>query len=250
MKLLIIVFFAVINFSLAQNEKLIFGKIICENNPVSGIQITNLVSEKSAISNVDGVFLILAKADDMLVFTSINYEYKRKFLEQEHIDSNNLIIYLTKKIEQLDEVVVSKFPKLDAVNLRILDKPAKEYSVAERRLKNASELKPNLLMNGLLGLSIPIEPIINAISGRTKSLKSQLEIERNEMLLIKVANLYDDEYYTKKLKIYPSFIKAFQHYLISDLQFVGDLKSKNKIKINFRLVELAQKFNKLQADTK
>jgi hypothetical protein len=250
LKALSFILLFIIQFSFAQSEKLIFGKIICENNPVSGIQITNLVSEKSTVSNVDGIFSILAKAEDMLVFTSINYEYKRKFLEQNDIDSNNLIIYLTKKIEQLDEVLVSKFPKLDAVNLGILDKPAKEYSVAERRLKNAGELKPNLLMNGLLGFSVPIEPIINAISGRTKSLKSQLEIERNEMLLMKVANLYDDDYYTKKLKINSDLIKAFQYYAIYDFQFIADLKSKNKTKINFRLTELAQKFNKLQADTK
>ena len=250
MKLLIIVFFAVINFSLAQNEKLIFGKIICENNPVAGIQITNLVSEKSTISKVEGKFSILAKAEDMLVFTSINYDYKRKFLEQEDIDSNYLVITLTRKIEQLEEVLVSKFPKLDAFEMGILEKPAKEYTPAERRLKNAGELKPNLLMNGLLGLSVPIEPIINAISGRTKNLKNQLEIERNEMLLLKVANLYNNDYYIKKLKINADLIKAFQYYAIYDFQFVADLKFKNKTKINFRMIELAQKFNKLQTNAK
>lgn len=246
MKLLIIVFFAIINFSLAQNEKLIFGRIICEKNAISGIQITNLVSEKSTISNVDGRFSILAKAEDMLVFTSVNYDYKRKFLYQEVIDSNDLVITLTRKIEQLEEVVVSKFLKLDAFEMGILEKPAKEYTPAERRLKNANEFKPNI---GTL-ISLPIEPIINAISGRTKILKNQLEIERNEMLLLKVVNLYNDEYYTKKLKINSDLIKAFQYYAIYDFQFVADLKSKNKTKINFRMIELAQKFNMLQTNEK
>ncbi len=234
------------NFSLAQNEKLISGKIICENNAVSGIQITNLVSEKSTISNVDGKFSILAKAEDMLVFTSVNYQFKRKFLEQEDIESNDLVIILNRKIVQLDEVTVSKFPKFDAFEMGILEKPAKEYTPAERRLKSASEFKPNI---GTI-LSLPIEPIINVISGRTKNLKNQLEIERNEMLLLKVANLYNDEYYIKKLKINRDLIKAFQYYAIYDFQFVADLKSKNKTKINFRIIELAQKFNKLQTNEK
>lgn len=242
--------FVFIEFSFAQNDKLIYGKIICDNNPVSGIQITNLVNEKSAISNLEGIFYILAKAEDMLVFTSVNYDYKRKFLEQNDIVTNDLLIILTKKIELLDEVLVSKTPKLDAFEMGILAKPAKEYTPAERRLKNAGELKPNLLLTGLLGLSVPIEPIINAVSGRTKSFKSQLEIERNEMLLIKIKALYNEEYYIKKLKINQDLIKAFQYYAISDFKFVAVLKSKNKTKINFRIIELAQKFNKLQSNEK
>ncbi len=250
MKQLIFIIFGFIQFSFAQSEKFISGKIICDNNPVSGIQITNLVNGKSAVSNVEGIFSILAKAEDMLVFTSINYEYKRKFLEHDDIDSNNLVIILNKRIEQLEEVLVSKFPKIDAFEMGILEKPAKEYTPAERRLKNAGELKPNLLMTGLLGFSVPIEPIINAVSGRTKSLKSQLEIERNEMLLMKIKTLYNDEYYIKKLKINQDLITAFQYYAISDFQFVANLKSKNKTKINFRIIELAQKFNKLQSNEK
>lgn len=242
MKLVIIYFLSFINFSFSQNEKIISGKIICDNNAISGIQITNLVNEKSTTSAVDGKFAILAKPEDMLVFTSINYEYKRKFLENEDFNSNDLLIILTKKIEQLEEVTVFKSPKFDAFEMGILEKPAKEYTVAERRLKNAGEFKPNI---GTL-MSLPIEPIINAISGRTKNLKNQLKIERNEILLAKVINLYNHEYYTKKLKINPDLIKAFQYYVIYDFQFLAVLKSKNKNKIDFKMVELASKFNSIQ----
>ena len=149
------------NFLFAQNEKIISGIIRCDRILISGIEITNLVSEKSTVSDQNGRFSIVAKAEDMLVFTSINYEYKRKFLEQTDIDSNNLIIDLTKKIEKLDEVIVEKNNKLDAVKLGILSKPAKEYSPAERRLNEARA-----------GI---VTPLINLISGRTKNLKNQLQ---------------------------------------------------------------------------
>jgi hypothetical protein len=234
------------NFLFSQNEKIINGKIVCDNIAISGIQITNLANEKSTLSDLDGKFAILAKPEDMLVFTSINYEYKRKFLEQDDFGINNLIINLIKKIVKLDEVLISKNKKFDAVELGILKKPAKEYSPAERRLKNACELKPDLLLSGLMGLSVPIEPIINAVSGRTKNLKNQLEIERKEILLAKIFNLYNDNYYLTKLKITPDLIKAFQYYASEDKQLIGYFKSKNKIKINFRIIELAQSFNKLQ----
>ncbi len=218
-------------FSFAQSEKIISGKIICENKIVFGVQITNLVNEKSTISDVNGDFSILAKAEDMLVFTSQNYDYKRKFLEKDDINSNNLIIVLTKKAEQLDEVVVSK-AKANPFDEGIYDKNIKTYTPAERRLQEAK--------SGM------ITPLINLISGRTEKLKKQLEIERSEKRLEKISYLYEDDFYTKKLKINLDLIKAFQYFVVDDEKLTGYLKVKNKSLIKFRMVELAQEFNKLQ----
>lgn len=239
-----------IQLSFAQNEKLISGKIICENSFVSNIQVTNLVSEKSTVSDTNGDFSIFAKAEDMLVFTSINYDYKRKILEQEDIDSNYFTVILTKKIERLDEVIVTKFKSLDAVSLRILEKPAKEYTPAERRLKTATSLDATANAGMMMGGAMSLDPFLNWLSGRTKKLKNQLEIERNEILLLKIKALYKDDYYIKKLRINQDLINAFQYYAIYDSQFVADLKSNNKTKINFRIIELAQKFNNLQINEK
>jgi hypothetical protein len=44
----------------------------------------------------------------MLVFVSEKYDYKRLFLEKEFLDKNNFTILLTRKPEQLEEVVVTK----------------------------------------------------------------------------------------------------------------------------------------------
>ncbi len=221
----------VIQSSFAQSEKLISGKIICNDNVVSNIQITNLVNEKSAVSDNNGSFSILAKTEDMLIFTSTNYDYKRKFIEQSDIDSNNLIIILTKKTEQLDEVVVTK-TKANPFDEGIYDKNIKTYTPAERRLQESK--------SGM------IEPLINLISGRTEKLKKQLEIERSEKRLAKISYLYQDDYYINKLKINPDLIKAFQYFVVDDKKLVGYLKVKNKSLIKFRMVELAQEFNKLQ----
>ena len=234
------------NFLFAQTEKIISGTISCDKVLILGIEITNLVSEKSTVSDQNGRFSIVAKAEDMLVFTSINYEYKRKFLEQTDIDSNNLVINLTKKIEQLDQVIVEKNNQLDAVKLGILSKPAKEYTPAERRLKNAGELKPTALLTGLLGMSIPIEPIINAVSGHTKQMKNNLIVEHNELRLLKIKYLYNEDFYIQKLKIKSAAIKAFQYYAVDDKLLMDYLKLKNKSLIKLRMISLAIEFNNLQ----
>lgn len=51
---------------------------------------------------------MLTKEDDMLVFVSEKYDYKRLFLDKEFLDGNNFIISLTRKPEQLEEVVITK----------------------------------------------------------------------------------------------------------------------------------------------
>ncbi len=68
------------------------------------------------------------------------------------------------------------------------------------------------------------------------------------MLLAKVQNLYDDNFYANKLKIPADHIKAFQYYIIYDDKFIAAVKSKNKTLTTFRIVDLAQEFNKLLAD--
>ena len=231
-KVYVIISFIFFQVTLAQTEKLISGKIICNNNVVSNIAITNLVSEKSTVSDGNGNFSILAKAEDMLVFSSVNYEYKRFFLEQEDINKNNIVINLVKIIEQLDEVVVAKPSKTNPFDEGIYDKGVKTYTPAERRLNEARA-----------GI---VEPLINLLSGKTNSLKKQLQVERNEKNLARICYLYEDDYYILKLKIKQDLIKAFQYYVTDDKKLIGYLKSKNKALIKFRMVELAHEFNKIQ----
>ena len=80
----------------------------------------------------------------------------------------------------------------------------------------------------------------------TSQLKKQLAVERNEMLLEKIKYLYQDDYYIKKLKISQEQIAGFQYYVIYDFKLIAAVKVKNKTLINFRMIELAQEYNKLQ----
>ena len=218
------------SISFLQTEKVINGKVVCQKSGVPNIQITNLVNEKSCVSDEFGNFSILAKPDDMLVFMSENYYYKRKILEIEDFNTDRIIIYIDKKIEVLNEVFVTKKSISSPFDTQYSG--VKSYTPAERRLFTAK----SGIVNGL----------INAISGRTAQLKKELAVERNEMLLEKIKYLYQDEYYVKKLKISQEQITGFQYYVIYDFKLIAAVKAKNKTLINFRMIELAQEYNKLQ----
>lgn len=167
--LILLVILSQISFGQIAGEKLLHGKIMVESGNVGGVTIINLVNEKTAISDGNGEFFILAKAEDLLVFSSVNLEYYRRIIDDEDLKPEILTIKMTAKITELEEVIVNKHPEINAVSLGISPKGIKQYTPAERKLATASSAKLN--PQGL-------DPLINAISGRTKMLKKNLKSKK------------------------------------------------------------------------
>ena len=241
--LLFFVLFSAIAFS---QEKLIQGKITADGNPAEGIDIVNLVNEKSAKSNANGEFQIMAKADDLLVLSSQRFEYKRKIIEESDLKAGKITIEVTPKPGQLEEVVITKYRNLNATDLGILSKPAKELTPAERRLQTASSYD---LSVGTYS-SVSLDAIINSISGRTAMLKKELQVEKREIAREKLSMIYEDEYFTDKLKIPTDFIAGFQYYAVENDKLRSALNAKNKVLSDFLLAEIAPQYLELLADAK
>lgn len=237
MKEFLLILFVVLSqmtFGQIASEKLLHGKIMVESGNVGGVTIINLVNEKTAISDGNGEFFILAKAEDLLVFSSVNLEYYRRIIDDEDFKVEVLTIKMTAIITELEEVIVNKHPEINAVSLGISPKGIKQYTPAERRLYTAS--------------STPIDALLNIMSGRTEMLEKELEVEKKERLLAYIGALFDDEYYGETLKIPANYIKGFQYYCVEEEEFAKSLRSKNKAMIKLLIVPLAEKYNKIIAD--
>jgi hypothetical protein len=231
--MLFLFLFCQMTFGQMAGEKLLHGKIVVESGNVGGVTIINLVNEKTTVSDGNGDFFILAKAEDLLVFSSVNLEYYRRIIEAEDLKAEVLNIKMTAKITELEEVIVNKNPEINAVSLGISPKGIKHYTPAERRLYTAS--------------STPIDALLNIMSGRTEMLKKGIEVEKKERLLAKFDVLFENDYYTNTLKIPSDYIKGFQYYCIEDMKFAASLGSKNKTMTMFLIVPLAEKYNEIIA---
>ena len=234
-KFLFILFFFLSQLIFCQTvrEKLLHGKIVVETGNVGGVTIINLVNEKTTISDGNGDFFILAKAEDLLVFSSVNMEYYRRIIEVEDLKPDVLIIKMTAKIIELEEVIINKHPEINAVSLGISAKGIKHYTPAERKLYTAN--------------STPVDALLNLMSGRTAMLKKGIEVEKKIFLLDKINVLFDDDYYINTLKIPADYIKGFQYYCVEDEKLSSSLRSKNKTMVMFLIVPLAIKYNKIIA---
>ncbi len=240
--LVVLVLFCQITFGQTTGEKLIHGKIIVESGNVAGITVINLVNEKSTVSDNNGDFYILAKAEDLLVFSSVNLEYYRRSIEEEDLKSEILTIKLIAKTTELDEVVVNKHSEINAVDLGISPKGIKHRTQMERQLYTAGDFKFIHLLT-LLGGSLEVDPILNAINGRTAMVKKMIELEKKVNSLEKTELLFEDGYYVNTLKIPAEYVKGFKYYIVENEKFITVLKSKNKTQIEFEMVSLAEKYN-------
>ncbi len=244
--------FFIIQFIVAQTsvEKWVNGQVTTNAvSPLEGVNITNTSSKIMVVSDGYGHFSILAKEGDILSFSAVNYETLRKIINKKEFTIGTVIADLTPRSIELNEVVINKYPNISAENLGIIPKDQVKLTTAERRLQTAGDFKPIHLLGLLLG-HLEVDPILNAISGRTKMLKKELSVEKKEFLMVKLESLFEDKYYLRTLKIPEELIKGFQYYCIEDLDFARSLKEKNKTMSMFLIVGLALQFNKNQLNDK
>lgn len=217
--------------------------MVSGSNPAINVKAMNIVTEKTAESDANGEFSIEAKTDEMIIFPSEKYDYKRYLVQAEDFQKTIIVLTFVEKPIELDDVVVNR--DINPEDLGLVPKGQKKYTVAERRLKQAGEFKPVAMIGMIAGLSIPVDPIINAITGRTKMLKKDVRIESRERNLVKLKGLYPQEYFTKNLLIPADYVEGFQYYAVDEPNLVAALKTGTKAKVDFALVGLAQKFNSL-----
>ena len=208
-----------------RNEKLLQGIIVAVDALLSGIDVVNLGNEKVTVTNSKGEFSILAKADDILVFSSKSLEMRRLLIDEDDLKSGTITVNMYPKINELNEVIVKKNP-IEGVSII---PGQKQYTPAERKLHTAT--------SGLL------DAPISWMSGRTAMLKKEVVVERKERLLDKIGILYEDKYYIETLKVPEIYIDDFQRYIIEDKEFTAALKVKNRTMMLFLISKLAVNYN-------
>lgn len=244
-KILLFLFFLT-QLSLAQQltvSKKIYGKITADSNDLENIYIINLQSDKSALSERGGYFSIDGAIGDTLVFTAVQFKSVKITLKASDFNNEILFVKMETLIRILDEVKINEYKNINAVSLGIISSRTKHYTPAERKLKAASNYDAQIGTNTSVGL----DPVLNWISGRTTMLKKEVEVEKKELMLTKIENLYDEKYFIETLKIPENFVKGFQYYIVEDAKFAEALKAKNKTMATFLMNELAVTYKELIA---
>lgn len=226
--IIVLAFFVQISFGQKNDFKQLIGKVVEHSTPIEGINIINNATQVATVSDSEGNFAMQVKEGDVLVFSAVNLEPLKHRVVSGDFYPNILVIKMTAKEVELKEVVVNENANITAENLGIIPYGQKKYTPAERKVYTAT--------------STSVDKLLNAISGRTTMLKKEVNVEKKEALFRKLEYLFEENYYTDRLKIPVDDIKGFQLFCVEDADFAVSLNSKNKTMSMFLITDLARKY--------
>lgn len=229
-------------FTHGQELTLLKGKVTSQIKELNEVYVTNLRSDTNTLTDKNGNFTMFIKVRDTLQFSGLQIITRKIVIDENDVAKKLYVINLEAKIFPLDEVEIKKYGNINAVSLGILQKPAKKYTPAERRLKTATDYDVTDFLGSTIGFSAGIDPIINALSGRTAMLKKELKIEKKEYLLQKIEYLFKQEYFLQNLKIPKEYLRGFWYYAVEDPKLVAALNAKNKMMARFIFADLATNY--------
>jgi hypothetical protein len=93
-------------------------------------------------------------------------------------------------------------------------------------------------------LSPPLDPIINAITGRTKMLKNRVKVDKTYLQTQQVQNYYADSLFVSTLKIPMEKIDDFMYFCEVDENFQTVLDSEDKLKLWDFMLEKSRAYRK------
>ena len=246
--LLLFICLSNIVFGQSVSSKSLKGKIISEVKDLENIYVINLNTDKAVSTDDGGYFEINVAVGDTLMFSAVQIITNKVIINNKDFEKDLLLVRLEPMINKLDELIILKYDHINAYSLGILQKPAKSYTPAERKLKTASGIDIDGNTDGTSGVSAGTDPLFNWLSGRTAMLKKELQVERKELFLKQIENWFAKKYFTLKLNISEDYIMGFLYYAVENFELQSCLKSKNRIKTEFVFAKLATEFLELQKE--
>lgn len=237
-----IVFFLFCLFSLATyaQDTSLRGKITDGEKPLAAAHILNLSQRLQTISNEAGLFEIPANVSDTLVVSFLGYGNFSMQVNEEHLLKEELSIVMTPDGIALDEVTLEYNKSMDAVALGLITKRPKQLSTNERKLEEAGDFKAIQLL-GIVGGGVPIIPMINKITGRTKKLKERVAVE-NENKLKEYLKYHYSPFCHKTLGLEGPMIDRFLYYAVINGSWDDLYPNGRKEQFQFRLIQIHQKY--------
>ncbi|TLP80978.1 carboxypeptidase-like regulatory domain-containing protein [Maribacter sp. ACAM166] len=235
--LLILIFFSTVTaVGQTGGSKNLEGRVYSDDGDVAATHVLNLTTKRATITDNNGFFTLSVHLSDTLEFSAVQYKKKVVVVTSSILESKFVTVGLEDALTELDEVTVTPYnlsgdlikdlatlsldPVVTASTLGLPNAYIRIPTKAERELTAATA---NPLMS--------FDPLINAITGRTKMLKQR--VARNKLYdrTERVRDFFADSIYEKQLRIPIEKIDDFLYYCEVDPRFQGIVDTHDQIKI-------------------
>lgn len=182
------------------------GKVLYRGSNVPNENVINATAETATITTDDGEFIIAVKEGDQLVFTAVNFQLEVITITKEILDNNRLVVEVTEKITELDEVVVSPENQDKFLEVKNEDFKAFEYEIDRgTEVENIAESQSVRGVRDGLNFSNIFKALLKT---RKKGEEKKAPMKVSEVL----RQVYEDEFFVVDLKLPQDQIDAFLQY--------------------------------------
>ena len=197
----------------AQPKLVLKGTIMSENFALQKIEIINLDTENIVSSNANGYFEIEIKAGNILVIGNASYNYQTIKIKKEDIENPNFKVFLTRKTEELEEVVVNnlKMPKIKFDQAAIDANKIKKANTFPNNINNQNQIPngANLIAIGKLFGKL-FKSIFNVEPKKAEKIIPKVDIQSY------IAKNLKPDYLTETLQIKPEETYLFFEFCKAD----------------------------------
>lgn len=223
----LIVFFLVFTgISMAQdNRQVLRGKVLYRGSNVPNENVINSTSETATITDDDGQFAILVKEGDQLVFTAVNYQLEVITITREILDNNRLVVEVTEKVTELDEVIISPENQKKFLEVKNEDFKGFEYEIDRgTEVENVAESRTVRGMRDGINFVNIFKALFNS---KKEEEGQQVQLKVSEVL----RTVYDDEFFVVDLKLPQDKIDAFLIYCDDKVPSQTLLRKENEFQL-------------------
>ncbi|WP_026726882.1 hypothetical protein [Flavobacterium denitrificans] len=246
-KLLTTISFFTYQLSVSQTEKLVHGKVTSYNLVLKDVEVINKTAKISTTTNALGEFSIVVKAQDSLIFFAKDYLFTRLKITAKEIETDNLIVNMIPKAEELNEVV-------------ILDKKTTSISLSKEDIKeiklNSHKSKEGLKIQGFYEvkaspLDIDFIYLGKQVYNLFKKDEEEPKKKTSEMDFRKLlAKTCSQDFFTKDLKLNPEEKELFLQFCEADPKSKALLVNLNILETMEFLYAKNDEFKKLNSGIK
>jgi hypothetical protein len=212
------------------------GQVLYRDSNVVNENVINTNTQMATITDEDGRFMIQVKEGDQLVFTAVNYQLKIIKVTDEILAKNRLVVEVTEKVTELDEVVVS--PENQERFLQVKNEKFKGYEYEIDRsteVQNIAGASHNDRIEGQLNFVNIFKAIFQS---KNQDTGEKVQLKVSDVL----RQVYDDEFFVVDLGLPQEKIDAFLLYCDDKIPSQSLLKKENEFQLIDFLVTQSKAF--------
>lgn len=244
---------------LAQKDIILTGQIQNDVSDKDFVSVINLTSHRGTITDSAGRFEIPVQVNDIIDISALQFKNK-KFIVTETMARQRIVnIKLEEETTILPEMTISTATLSGNLSqdMESIDKGTQlptDYlgtsrripTPAERRLYTATTRGEDLVEERTdLRFDIPLNAVFNAVSGRTKNIKTLIDKQRALKQVVALENKFAPTFFTEALEIEVSKIEDFLFYAQAVNDTVYNHEKTNDLALLEALVKEATAYKNL-----